>query len=103
LEYHNIRGLHRIVDSIPARAKWQSTHLAFADKPQDKYQLHYHNPLEAIKALLGNPAHAQDIVYKPSKIFKDSTLSTRIYNEMWTGRWWHAVQVSDREILTHHF
>ncbi|KAG2125701.1 uncharacterized protein EDB93DRAFT_1097672 [Suillus bovinus] len=84
------------VDSIPACAKWQSTHLAFHDKPQHKHELHYRNPLDAIQALLGNSAHARDIVYKPSAIFTNSTHSTRIYNEMWSGRWWHAVQVGVR-------
>ncbi|KAG2134040.1 uncharacterized protein EDB93DRAFT_1242739 [Suillus bovinus] len=92
LQYHNIRSLHQTIDSIPAWAKWQSTHLSFHDKPQHKHELHYRNPLDAIQALLGNPAHARDIVYKPSTIFSDSTHSTRIYNEMWSGRWWHAVQ-----------
>ncbi|KAG0696668.1 hypothetical protein DFH29DRAFT_984553 [Suillus ampliporus] len=92
LAYYNIRGLHQTIDSIPPRAKWQSTYLAFDDTPDYKHELHYQNPLEAIQTLLGNPAHAQDIVYKPSKIFTDAAHSTRIYNEMWTGHWWHAVQ-----------
>ncbi|KAG1760237.1 hypothetical protein EDD22DRAFT_980691 [Suillus occidentalis] len=82
LQYHNTRSLHQTVDSIPAHAKWQSTYLAFHDKPQHKHELHYRNPLDAIQALLGNPAHARDIVYKPSTIFTDSTHSTRIYNEI---------------------
>ncbi|KAG1720069.1 uncharacterized protein EDB91DRAFT_1065030 [Suillus paluster] len=94
LAYYNIRGLHQTIDSIPPRAKWQSTYLAFNDTPDYKHELHYRDPLEAIQTLLGNPAHAQDIVYKPSKIFTDASHSTCIYNEMWTGHWWHAVQVS---------
>ena len=39
-------------------------------------------------------AFANDIVYRPKKIFTDSSKTTRIYNEMWTGDWWHSVQVS---------
>jgi len=44
-------------------------------------------------SLLGNPVHAKDIVYHPKKIFRDKEKSARIYNEMWTGKWWHAIQV----------
>ncbi|KAG2149226.1 hypothetical protein DEU56DRAFT_704831, partial [Suillus clintonianus] len=33
LAYYNIRGLHQTIDSIPPRAKWQSTYLAFNDTP----------------------------------------------------------------------
>jgi len=29
-----------------------------------------------------------------NKVFKDSTKTTHIYNEMWTGEWWNTVQVS---------
>ncbi|KAG1737845.1 uncharacterized protein EDB91DRAFT_1249522 [Suillus paluster] len=65
LAYHNTRGLHQTIDSIPPHAKW---------------------------TLLGNPAHAKDIIYKPATVFTDDTHSSHIYNEMWTGRWWHAVQ-----------
>ena len=54
----------------------------------------FHDPLEAIRTLLGNPAHAQDIVYKPKKVFSDETKEKRIYSEMWTGKWWHSIQVS---------
>lgn len=94
LSYHNIRGLHQVVDSIPGRAEWKTKILSFDDKPQYKHSIHFRDPLEAIQALLGNPAHAKDIVYKPKKMFSDSSKKNRIYNEMWTGKWWHAVQVS---------
>jgi len=94
LSYHNTRGLHKTVDSIPARAQWKSKTLSFFDKPEHKHMIHYRDPLEAIKTLLGNPAHAKDIIYRPKKIFADSGKGTRIYNEMWTGKWWHAIQVS---------
>ncbi|KAG1744088.1 uncharacterized protein EDB91DRAFT_1050852 [Suillus paluster] len=94
LAYHNTRGLHQTIDSVPPRAKWQSTFLAFADKPDHKHELHYRNPVDAIRTLLGNPAHAKDIIYKPATVFTNDTHSSRIYNEMWTGCWWHAIQVS---------
>ncbi|KAG0708254.1 hypothetical protein DFH29DRAFT_994508 [Suillus ampliporus] len=92
LAYHNTRGLHQTIDSVPPHAKWQSTFLAFADKPDHKHELHYRNLVDAIRTLLGNPAHAKDIIYKPATVFTDNTYSSHIYNEMWTGHWWHAIQ-----------
>jgi hypothetical protein len=60
---------------------------------EDEYTIYYRNPIDAMRLLLGNPAHAKDIVYRPKKIFRDKEKSMRIYNEMWTGKWWHVIQV----------
>ncbi|EGO29505.1 hypothetical protein SERLADRAFT_433485 [Serpula lacrymans var. lacrymans S7.9] len=89
---HNIRGLHKIVDSgIPSRADWTSKTIAFPDAPDDKHLIHYRDVISAICSLLGNPAHAKHIVYKPKKIFSNAQKENRYYNEMWTGKWWHAI------------
>jgi hypothetical protein len=93
LSYHNTRALHKVLDDIPPRAEWHSKKLAFEDRPEDEYTIYYRNPIDAMRSLLGNPAHAKDIVYRPKKIFRDKEKSVRIYNEMWTGKWWHAIQV----------
>ncbi|KAG1844084.1 hypothetical protein DFJ58DRAFT_731389 [Suillus subalutaceus] len=92
LSYHNTRALHKSLDVIPPRAEWHSKKLAFEDRPNDEYNKYYRNPIDAIQSLLGNPVHAKDIVYRPKKIFRDHTKSVRIYNEMWSGKWWHAIQ-----------
>jgi hypothetical protein len=83
-----------MVNSVPDRAKWKTRELWYKSDPEDKHIIHYRDPKELISALLGNPAHAKDIVYRPKKVFTDSTKTTRIYNEMWTGEWWNTVQVS---------
>ncbi|KAG1884783.1 hypothetical protein F4604DRAFT_1977115 [Suillus subluteus] len=92
LSYHNVRGLHKMVDSIPPHAKCKTRELWYKSDPDNKHIIHYRDPKEVISALLGNPAHAKDIVYCPRKIFTDSSKMTRIYNEMWTGEWWNTVQ-----------
>ncbi|KAG1756586.1 uncharacterized protein EDB91DRAFT_1233380 [Suillus paluster] len=63
---------------------------------EDKHIVHHRDPLEAIKTLLGNPAHAEHVVYGPKKIFSDASQSERIYNEMWTGDWWNTLSLQDR-------
>jgi hypothetical protein len=85
--------MHQAIDSIPARALWKTRCLTFTDIPDETHIVQYRDPLEAIKTLLGNPAHADHIVYKPCKIFSDDTKVNRIYDEMWSGKWWHSVQV----------
>ncbi|KAF7363254.1 hypothetical protein MVEN_00678500 [Mycena venus] len=93
LSYSNIRGLHKIVDSIPERAgEWTTKSLSFPDRPGEKYLIRYRDPLAAIRTLLGNPAYAKDIVYIPKKVLSDSDRNNRVYNEMWTGKWWTGVQ-----------
>ncbi|KAI6007911.1 hypothetical protein EDC04DRAFT_2871608 [Pisolithus marmoratus] len=80
LPFTNSRGLLKLIESIPL------------DSPEDKHMVHYRDPLEAIKALLGDPALAKHIVYKPKCIFTDVTKEKRVYNEMWTGSWWEEMQ-----------
>jgi len=95
LSFHNIRGLHKVVDGIQPRAAWKSWQLWHKSDPQDKHTIHYRNPCEVISSLLGDPSFAKNIVYRPKKIFTNGSKMSRIYTEMWTGDWWHNVQVSD--------
>ncbi|KAH9912266.1 uncharacterized protein B0H18DRAFT_1127404 [Fomitopsis serialis] len=92
LSYHNTRALLQKVDSLPERARWKERWLSFKDRPGERHLLQFRDIIEAIKALLGNPAHADHIVYRPSWMFSDTSKKNRIYSEMWTGKWWHAVQ-----------
>ncbi|EPS97086.1 hypothetical protein FOMPIDRAFT_1129215, partial [Fomitopsis schrenkii] len=92
LSYHNMRALLQKVDSMPARAEWKEEWLTFKDRPGERHLVQFRDVIEAIRALLGNPAHADRIVYRPSKLFSSSARDNRIYTEMWTGKWWHALQ-----------
>jgi len=58
-----------MVNSVPNRAKWKTQELWYKSDPKDKHIIHYHDLKELISALLGNPAHAKDIVYRPKKVF----------------------------------
>ena len=81
--------------------------LVFRDDPLHTHTIQYRNPLDAIKSLLGDAALAKDIVYQPHKVFTNANRDDRIYNEVWTGQWWHAVQVCDAHFsdlsFTDHF
>ncbi|KAH9912827.1 uncharacterized protein B0H18DRAFT_887368 [Fomitopsis serialis] len=93
LTFKDVRELFIKVDALPDRAAWKTTSLTFPDRIDEQHLVRYRDILEAIKALLGNPAHAKDVVYRPRRVFADRSRTKRIYSEMWTGLWWNAVQV----------
>ncbi|KAI0054983.1 hypothetical protein BV25DRAFT_1784624, partial [Artomyces pyxidatus] len=69
VSYGSMKTVLKKVDQLPARAVWKSREVWFKDRPDDKHLIQYRDPLEAIEALLGNPAHKDNIVYRPSKVF----------------------------------
>jgi hypothetical protein len=86
----------KCIDEIPERCgEWQTKQLSFRDKPDEHFTVYHRNPVEAIKALWGDPAFAEHLVYKPGKLFRgaEQTEDNRIYSEMWTTGFWNAVQV----------
>ncbi|KAH9913390.1 uncharacterized protein B0H18DRAFT_837744, partial [Fomitopsis serialis] len=87
LSYHNSRALLQCVDSLPERAEWTERLLSFRDRPNEKHLVQFRDIIQAIRTLLGNPEHADQIVYRPRRIFSDKSRTHRLYNEMWTGRW----------------
>lgn len=94
LSFHTANSLHDKVDSLPDDMPWSSQNIVFTDRPQEKHLIQYRNVIDAIKALLGDPALSKHLVYRPSRVFTDSSRTRRIYSEMWTGTWWSTVQVS---------
>jgi hypothetical protein len=94
LSFENTRGLHKIVENIPDRsAKWTTKYLSFPDRPQEKHAIRFRGVTEAIQCLWGDPTLSKDMVYVPKKVFSDSSRENRVYSEMWTGSWWHVIQV----------
>lgn len=86
----------KCIDEIPERCgKWRTKQLSFRDKPGEHFTVYHRDPVEAIKALWGDPAFAEHLVYKPGKLFHgaEQTENNRIYSEMWTTGFWNAVQV----------
>ena len=78
---------------MPDEAPWYTRDIVFSDRPNEKFMVQYRNVIDGIKALLGDPALADKLVYRPSRIFTNKSKKSRIYSEMWTGMWWTAVQV----------
>jgi hypothetical protein len=94
LSYHNVRALHQKVDAIPERAgEWKSRDLKFADRPDDVFTVRYRDPVEAIRSLWKDPDLSPQMTYAPKKVYSDASRTNRVYTEMWTGQWWHVLQV----------
>ncbi|KAF8871060.1 hypothetical protein CPB84DRAFT_1818259 [Gymnopilus junonius] len=93
LSYNNIRSLLKKVDSIPDRTgEWQTKELFFHGEPDEKFTIRFRSPLEAIKSLFADPALEKHRVYTPKKVFTDEMKKSRIFSEMHTAKWWHALQ-----------
>ncbi|KAE9387634.1 hypothetical protein BT96DRAFT_960358 [Gymnopus androsaceus JB14] len=93
LSYHNVRGLHKCVDSIrPKAGDWKVRCLRFKDCPDEEFILRHRNILDVIKSLWGDPLLAQHLVYRPKSIFKDAEKKQRTYSEMWSSKWWQFMQ-----------
>ncbi|KAJ3711596.1 hypothetical protein C8R42DRAFT_544044, partial [Lentinula raphanica] len=68
--FNNTKSMYDKVDHIPDRCgPWSTKKLSFKDRPEEEFTIHHRDPIEAIKALWGDPTLAQDLVYKPSKLF----------------------------------
>ena len=96
LSFKDMRTLYQKVDSLPDRCgPWYTKVLSFLDNPEEQFIVRYRNSLEAVKALLGDPTLQNDIVYRPSRIFRrEGGRNVRIIHEMWTADWWWELQVS---------
>ncbi|KAJ3832411.1 hypothetical protein F5878DRAFT_548217 [Lentinula raphanica] len=65
LSFENARSMLNKVDQIPERAgRWFVKQLSFKDRPQEEFTVRYRDPIEAIKALWGDPSLAKHMVYK---------------------------------------
>ncbi|KAI1784561.1 hypothetical protein LXA43DRAFT_976630 [Ganoderma leucocontextum] len=93
LSYETVRAMLELIESVPERAgQWYLKRLSFQDRPDQKFTIRHRNILDAIRSLWGDPALAKYLVYKPRHVFADATKQKRIYSEMCTGNWWHAIQ-----------
>jgi len=79
---------------LPEKAgQWQTKHLSFRDRPDEIFTIRFRNPIEAIKTLWKDPYLSSCMVFGPAKVYTNWKKESRIFSEMWTGKWWHILQV----------
>ncbi|KAJ3820901.1 hypothetical protein F5880DRAFT_1452117, partial [Lentinula raphanica] len=70
LSFDNARSMLAKVDALPERCgRWFVKQLSFKDRPGEEFTVRYRDPIEAIRALWGDPSLTKDLVYKPAKLF----------------------------------
>lgn len=58
------------------------------------YEIYRRDIIWCIRALFGDPAFAQHLIFSPERHYTDQSKTTRIYHEMHTGQWWWETQAS---------
>ncbi|KAL1712022.1 hypothetical protein EV715DRAFT_268174 [Schizophyllum commune] len=93
LSFHNTYGLYKTLNKIkPPAGDWSASELRFPDAPEEVHVVYKRNPIDAIRSLWEDPSLSEHLVYRPKRIFTNRSREDRIYSEMWTGRWWPAIQ-----------
>ncbi|KAI0069583.1 hypothetical protein K474DRAFT_1610247 [Panus rudis PR-1116 ss-1] len=91
LSYRNTRELNDLIDKgIPnVRPRFQLREITLGD---EVYEVYFRDALECVRALFGEPEFAPHIVTKPERFYADADRTKRVYWDMFTGKWWWAMQ-----------
>ncbi|KAI0054953.1 hypothetical protein BV25DRAFT_1816322 [Artomyces pyxidatus] len=91
LPYKSSKELNEIIDKqLPSRPAFRRQLIAVHG---EAFEFYYRDPLECIQALFGDPAFAPHLVFVPQRHYEDEDQTIRVYNDMWTGKWWWRTQV----------
>jgi len=89
LSFKNSQELNKIIDT-----KLPSTRPAFTKHEVlvagETFEIYI---IECIKALYGDPQHAEYLSFAPERHYADADKTKRLYHEMQTGQWWWGTQV----------
>ncbi|KAF9053413.1 hypothetical protein BJ165DRAFT_1320201, partial [Panaeolus papilionaceus] len=90
LSFSNTTELNKIIDDLPARRPRFERHEVLVGS--EVCEVYFRDAMECVKALYSNPEFAPYLVFKPEMHYTDTTMSTRIYHDMHTGKWWWSTQ-----------
>ena len=91
LSYSTPKQLNDIIDNtLPGRPPFTCQDLVIAGDPLPFY---FRDILQCIRTLYGDPEFTRDLAFVPERHYTDQERTCRVYNEMYTGDWWWAVQV----------
>ena len=83
--------MNEVIDKkLARRPKFQCKEFIIGDECLEFY---CRDALECIRSLYGDPEFAQDLTFAPERHYTSDERTSRLYNEMYTGDWWWAVQV----------
>ncbi|KAI0069666.1 hypothetical protein K474DRAFT_1632668, partial [Panus rudis PR-1116 ss-1] len=90
LSYKNSRELNALVDKIPnLRPRFKVKEIELGD---EIYEVYFRDALECVRALFGEPEFASHVITKPERFYADANRTQRVHWDMFTGKWWWAMQ-----------
>ncbi|KAJ3719415.1 hypothetical protein C8R42DRAFT_584463, partial [Lentinula raphanica] len=91
LSFRTAKELDSIIDT-----KLPSSRPAFTRKEVviagESFDMYARDILECIRALYGNPGHAQFMCFAPERHYADTDRTLRLYHDFNTGKWWWDTQ-----------
>ena len=101
LSFYNSYSFLKKVDELPIGPEWKCNIIEVpgdlldddGNPMSEQLELWHRDPVECVKALIGNPAFKDFISYVPERVYRDDKGKVRVFNEMWTGDWWWETQV----------
>ena len=97
LSYKNTRELNNIIDHMPHTRPPFKRGEVTADGVA--YDVFFRDVVGCVKALFGDPELAPILVFAPEKHWNHNR-TEQLFHDMHTGKWWWAVQVSERRVLS---
>ncbi|KIK14334.1 hypothetical protein PISMIDRAFT_117262, partial [Pisolithus microcarpus 441] len=100
VSFDNARSLLKYVDKLRTGPAWTCEMIDVegdvvtedGTMKREQLELWWHDPVECVRELIGNPAFRDLMSYVPECAYADAKGENRIYDEMWTGDWWWNVQ-----------
>ena len=86
------RHIKAQISALPSSTKFNHAKLSVPGMVEP-FDLYYRNAIDVVADLLADPAFADVMSFAPERRWADATRTTRIYNEMSSGDWWHEIQV----------
>jgi len=90
LSYCMVKQLNNIINDLPGSSHFQCRNLSVGNEPLEFY---CRDILECIWSLYGDPQFAQDLTFTPEWHYTSQERTCCLYNKMFTGDWWWAIQV----------
>lgn len=90
--FKNAREMNQKIDQLPGYGSWKFKFISVGESTT-KHEVFYRNPIDCLRAVLGDPAFKDYISYAPEKHYAEATRTTRMYTDMKTGDFWFEVQV----------
>jgi hypothetical protein len=91
LSFSSTKQLNDIIDKeLPGRPPFETRSLVIGG---ETLELHFRNILACIRCIYSDPEFTQDLAVAPERHYADQEKTARVFNEMYTGDWWWAVQV----------